>query len=94
MTQPQIGRIMIDHRIHSPGRDAEKEARGPQLREVAQIIPPIGLRNNRHTITLGLQKASDNRRAKSRVIDISVTREKDDIKLVPTPGPHFLYGRR
>lgn len=47
-TQPLVGGVVIDHRIHRSGRHAEEQTGRSQLLEVAEITPPIGLRDDRH----------------------------------------------
>ena len=52
--QAFIRGIMINHRIHRPGRNAEEEARSTELFEVAEIASPIRLGNDGDAQTLGL----------------------------------------
>ena len=49
------GGIMVDHRVHGSGIDSEKQTRGSQFTEVPQIVLPVGLRDDRHTVALPLQ---------------------------------------
>ena len=55
VAQTQVGGIMVDHRIHRTGRDAEKQTRHPQLGEIAQIVAPVGLRHDSDAIPLGFE---------------------------------------
>ncbi len=81
--QADVGRVVVDHRVHRPGRDAEEEARSPQLGEVAQVVAPVGLGHDRHAVALGLEQAPHHRRAERGVVDIGVAREEDDVQLLP-----------
>ena len=71
-SQADVGRVVVDHRIHRPAGDAEKEARRAQLGEVAQVVPPVGLGNDRHAVTLGLQQTPHDGRSECRVVDVGV----------------------
>ena len=90
--QPFVGRVVIDHRIHGSGRHAEEESWPTQLLEVAQVVPPVGLRHDSYTQTFGFQHAAYDRHAKRRVVDISVAREEYHIDPVPPPLFQFLAG--
>ena len=94
VAQPQVGRVVVDHRVHGPGRDAEEEPRCPQLGEVPQVVPPVGLGHDGHTVPLGLEQAADDRGAEGRMVDVGVAREEDDVECVPSAGAHLLDGRR
>ena len=61
--QTQVGRIVVNHRVHRARRNPEKEPRGPQLPEIAQVIAPVRLRNDRYTIPFGLEQPPHNRRS-------------------------------
>ena len=76
------------------GADAEEEARGTELFEVAEIAPPIRLGNDGDTQTLCLQSPSDYCRAERRMIHVGIAAEKDDIQVIPAPGFHFFLGCR
>ena len=47
-TQSLVGGIVVDHRIHRSGRNAEEQTGRSQLLEVAEITSPIGLWDDRH----------------------------------------------
>ena len=80
----QVGRVVVDHRIHRPGRDAEEEPRRAEFGEVAQVVPPVGLRHDRHAVAFGFEQTADHRRAECRMVDVGVTRKKDDVQLLPS----------
>ena len=57
--QADIGRIMVYHRVHSSSRHAKEQTWCAQLLEVAQIVPPVGLWHNGHTVALGFEQTTD-----------------------------------
>ena len=73
VAQTQVGRVVVDHRIHRPAGDAEKETRRAQLGEVAQVVPPVGLGNDGHAVALGFEQAPHDSRPECRVVDVGVT---------------------
>ena len=92
--QAQVGRIVVDHRIHSSGRHAEEQTGLAQLRKVAQIVAPVGLRHDRNAIALGFEQAAYDGGTECRVVDICVAREQDDVSPVPAALAHLLDCRR
>ena len=94
VAQAQVGRVVVDHRIHRSCRDAEEEPRGPEFCEVPQVVPPVGLRDDRHAIPFGFEQASHDRGAEGRMVDVGVAREEDDVELVPSAFADLLDGRR
>ena len=81
--QAEVGCVVVHHRVHRSGRDAEEEARGPELGEIAQVVAPVGLRDDGHTVTLGLEQAPDDCRSECRVVDVGIAREEDHVELIP-----------
>ena len=49
-TQATVGGVFVDHRVHTPGGDAEKETGAPELLEVAEVAVPVGLWHDGHPI--------------------------------------------
>ena len=92
--EADVGRIVVDHRIHRPGRDAEEEPRRAQLGEVAQVVPPVGLRHDGHAVAFGFEQATDHCRAECRMVDVGVARKEDDVQLLPPACADFLYRGR
>ena len=92
VAQAQVGRVVVDHRVHRAARDAEEQTRRAQLGEVAQVVAPVGLRHDRHPIALGFEQPSDDGGAEGRMIDIGVAREEDDVEAVPAEGAYLLEG--
>ena len=83
--QTFVGRIVVDHRVHGPGRHGEEEARRAELAEIAQVVAPVGLRNHRYAVTFCFEQAADDRRAESRMVDVGVAREENDVHRIPAP---------
>lgn len=90
--QPLVGRVVVDHRVHRAGRHAEEETRRAELAEIAQVVAPVGLRNDGHAVALGLQQAADDRGAEGRMVDVGVAREEHDVHRVPAPLAGLLEG--
>ncbi len=94
VAQPQVGRVVVHHRVHGSGRDAEEEARGAELGEVAQVVAPVGLGHDRHAVALGFEQPADDGGAERGVVDVGVAREEDDVERIPSACADLLYGRR
>jgi hypothetical protein len=83
---------VVHHRIHRPGRHAEEEARSAELGEIPQVVPPVGLGHNRHTIPFGFEQTAHDGRAERRVVDVGIAREEDHVELIPAACADFLEG--
>ena len=94
MAQPQVGRVVVDHRVHRPARNSEEEPRNAQFGEIAQVVAPVGLGDDGHAVTLGLEQPSHDGRAECRMVDVGVARKKDHVELVPSAFADLLDGRR
>ena len=92
--EADVGRVVVDHRIHRPGGNAEEEPRRAQLGEVAQVVPPVGLRHDGHAVAFGFEQAADHCRAECRMVDVGVARKEDDVQLLPPACADFLYRGR
>ena len=55
---------------------------------------PIGLWNDGHFISMCFKRSSDDGSTKRGVVNIGITREEDDIELIPSPELHLLFGSR
>ena len=83
-------RVVIDHRVHTSCRNSKVQTRTTQLSEITMITTPIRLRHYRHTKSGCLQRATDNRCTKLRMIHIRIASEEDDIHFIPAAEFHFL----
>ena len=92
--QAFVGRVVVHHRVHAARRHAKIDSRLAEFLEVAQVVPPVGLRNERHTETIVFQYSSNNRRPESRMIHIRIPSDEHDVHFVPTAqvGFFFRYG--
>lgn len=90
----QVGRVVVDHRIHRSCRDAEEEPRRAEFGEVAQVVPPVGLRHDCHAVAFGFEQTADYRRAECRMVDVGVARKKDDVQLLPSACADLFYRGR
>ena len=87
-TDPPVGGVVIDHRIHIAGGDAEEQARRTELREIRRVAP-VGLGDDADSEPLCFKHAANNRHAKTRVIDVGVAANDHDIAGIPTQRFHF-----
>ncbi len=86
-----VGGVMVDERIHIPGADREEQ---PGLAELPPWFArsPVGLAEHGHAEAGLLEHAVQNRHRETRMVDISVAGDEDDVDLVPTASVHL--GRR
>ena len=90
--QPLVGGVVVDHRVHIAGGDAEEESGLAQFLEIPQVILPVGLRQNGHAQSLALQHTPDDRRPERGVIHIGVAVHNDDIHIVPPQVIQLFLG--
>ncbi len=83
-----VRRVAVDHRIHIAGGDAEKEIRFAQCCKCIAGLP-VRLRDNSDAKALRLEQAADNRHAKTRVIDVGIAGDDDDVAAVPAQLIHL-----
>ena len=88
--QADVGRVVVDHRVHGSGRDSEKEPRCAELGEVAQVVPPVGLRDNGYTIPFGLEQPPDDGGTEGRMVDVGIPRKEDHVQFVPSACTDLL----
>ena len=79
-----VGSVAVNHRVHSPRRYGKAQPRLPQLLEVTEVAVPVGLRDYGHLESFRFQHTANHRGSESRVVDISVAAEEDDIELIPS----------
>ena len=82
---------MVDHRVHSSCRHREEEAWLAEFLEVAEVIAPVGLWNDSHTVALSLEDATYDSSTKGGVVDVGIACEDYDIELVPAASLN-LFG--
>jgi hypothetical protein len=83
-----IGGVAIDHRIHVAGGDAEEQIRLAERPE-SLCRQPVGLTDDADTKTLRLEQTPDQRHAETRVIDVGVAGDEDDVAGIPAEEVHF-----
>ena len=88
MTQAPVRRVAVHHRIHVTGRNAKEQVRLTQLHKGIFILP-IRLGDNADPEALRLQQATDHRHTKTRVIDIGITGNEDNVATVPAQLIHL-----
>ena len=87
------GGVLVDHRVHAAGTDAEEEPWPTQLLEVAVVAVPVGLGHDGHAVACCLQRASYDGGAERGVVDVGIAREEDDVHLVPSAQLQLLLRR-
>lgn len=85
-----IGRVMVHHRVHGAGMDAEKQPWAAQFFEVAQVVAPVGLRHDGYVVAMGFKHTADDGSTHRRVVDIGVAGEQDHVGLFPAQMIHLL----
>ena len=83
-----VGSVAIDHRIHVAGGHAEKQVRFSQFSEVDRGIP-VGLADDADPETLRFEQAADQRHPETRMIDIGVAGDENDVAGIPAQRVHF-----
>ena len=86
-----VGRIVVDHRVHSARSNGKEEAWLAEFLEVTQVIAPIWLRHDGNTVALRLEDAAYDRRTKGGVVDVGIARKDDDIELVPATSLDLFH---
>ena len=89
-TKAFVSCIMVHHRVHAACRDAEKQPRLAEFPEVAQVVTPVGLRDDAYFVAFLFKCASDNRRPERWMVDVRVAADKHDVELVPPAQVGFL----
>ncbi|MNO85039.1 hypothetical protein D3C76_763980 [compost metagenome] len=93
VTQFAIGGIAVDHRVHVPGGDAEKQVRFAEAPERLFAVP-VWLRNDPNSEALRLQHTATDGHAEARVIDVRIARHQNNVAAVPAQLVHLFAGHR
>ena len=86
-----VRRVVVQHRVHVPGANAESDARTAEAAEVDDVVP-VRLTQNGDAEPVRLDNASEKPGGETRVVDVSVAGNKDDVDFVPTAFLHFFGG--
>ena len=83
-----VGRVLVDHGIHVAGRNAVVQTR---LAEDAEGVgrQPVRLADDANAVTLRFKQAADEGHAETRMVDVGVARDEDDVALVPAQRVHL-----
>ena len=81
--------VVIDHRVHVAGADAQQQPGSP---EAAPVVgrTPVGLADDAHTKPGCLQHATDDCHGEAGMVDVGISRDHDHVQLVPTPCLHLV----
>ena len=88
-----IRRVMVQHRVHIPGANAERDARTSEAAEIDDVVP-VRLAQNGDAEPVRFDNASEKTGGETRVVDVSVAGNKDDVDFVPTAFADFFGGHR
>ena len=83
VTQTACGCVVVHHTVHSAGGDAEEKSGGAELAEVAQVVAPVGLRDDGHFVPRRLQRPPDDSSAERGVVDVGIARYEHNVDLLP-----------
>jgi transcription elongation factor len=88
-----IGGVVVNHGVHVSGADSEKQT---WLTESAPILttPPIRLGNDADAEAGGFEGSAQNGHGETRMINVGIARNKDDIQLVPATLPRLFHRHR
>ena len=88
-----VGGIAVDHRIHVAGGDAEEQVGFAQPPEVLGRVP-VGLADDADAESLRFEEPPHQRHAETRMIDVGVAGDDDDVARVPAERAHFALRHR
>ena len=96
MAQTTGGGIVVYHTVHHSAVDTEEKTWLPEFAEVAQVVAPVGLRDDGHTVACRLERAPYDGCAKRGVVDIGIAGYEDDVDHVPPEAFHLVecYGQK
>ena len=94
VAQAEVGRVVVDHRVHGAPGYAEEEPRSAQFGEIAQVVAPVGLGDDRHAVALGFEQAPHDGGPEGRMVDVGIAREEDHVQLIPSAFADLLDGCR
>ncbi len=86
-----VRRVMVDHRIHIPGADAKSDARASETAKIGDVVP-VRLAQNGDAEPVRFKDASEKPDGETRVVDVSVAGNEDDVDFVPTAFLDFFGG--
>ncbi|MNC22445.1 hypothetical protein D3C75_704470 [compost metagenome] len=82
VTQFTIRGIAVDHRIHVACGHTEEQIRFAKTHEVFFSIP-VWLGNDTHAEALGFQHTATDRHTKTRMVDVGISGNQNDVTAVP-----------
>src|SRR5690606_13849371 len=88
-----VARIVVHEGIHVPPCDTEEKHWFSELLETLDAVP-VWLINHADSKPVFFEQTTYDGHAKTRMIDIRVARDEDDVAGFPTEGFHFLLSSR
>lgn len=84
--------VMVHHRIHHARSNAKKESWCTEFSKISQVVSPVRLWYDSHTITSRLQSSTNYSRAERGMIHIGVATHNDNIDFRPAEAFHLVEG--
>ena len=81
---------MVDHGIHGSGIYPEVQTGPAEFAEIPQVIPPVGLRHDRHPVAVLLEPAGYDGSTERRMVHKGIAAENDDVDIIPSQGSDLL----
>ena len=86
------GGVVVHHRVHASGADAEEEVGAAHFFEVPQVVLPVGLGHDGHSQSQRLEHPPDDGGAERGMVHVCVAREEHHVERGPSPRLHLLAG--
>ncbi|CAM7043771.1 hypothetical protein ENKOMM052M1_18295 [Enterobacter kobei] len=93
MAQLTVGGIAVDHRIHVARGHAEEQVRFTQTHKVVFAVP-VRLGDDPHTEALRFEHTAADGHAETRMVNIGIACDQNDIAAVPAKLVHLFPGHR
>ena len=82
-----VGGVAVDHRVHIAGGDAKIQIRFAEAFEIFRRTP-VRLADDADTKALCFEESPDQRPAETRMIDVGVAGDEDDVAGIPAARFH------
>ena len=90
-----VSRVMVDHRVHVAGADAEEQLRAAETAPIVDAFP-VRLAHDADAVAGGFEDSPEDRHREAGVIDVGVAGDEHDVEFVPAAGAGFFqrHGER
>ena len=83
VTQTTGGGIVVYHTVHHSAVDSKEKSWLPEFAEVAQVVAPVGLRDDSHTVACCFECAPNDGCTEGRMVDVCIARDQNYVDLFP-----------